>query len=536
MRQLSLCLIVACLAAPAFAQNNCGNPYWAKTLRCQAFPGAAPQANLGTIPAAGDIHAFTRVFLTANSGIRCADGTMPLIYVDKAVGATSNNWIISFTGGGSVAAADTNADGIADDAQLALDIYADPLERDEMGSALKPPMKELDGINTPDSILNPVFSNYNRVRIEKCSYDRYMGRVAYAAPGGYFTDIGPTGALVHFNLWQQGYPIILEALQALTPGLVYTTWSVDPVTGSVVSSQETLPPLTSAEKVLFVGHSGGAHGLMHNIDNLAAALAAIPGFTGDVRALFDANFLPSNNNEVGFDPLQVGTDAYSGLWAGQTAATSNTFTYNGARYWPSSLQKAQYDMIDAVLDTSCMTAHVATGDPWACADRHHVLLNHIATPFFFREDFTDPNKEHTNGGAGHNLQWGDVGAFGHCVVSPCLPILTVAEYREHLEAQFDAMVNSSSTRSEMATGNDPSLGAGNFPTFYAWMPDCGVHEGAFANPSFFDTTISYKGIFNYTMRQWLEGFMSVARTNLRGFRVDGWTDYAGNQMTTTCPP
>ena len=194
-------------------------------------------------------------------------------------------------------------------------------------------------------------------------------------------------------------------------------------------------------------------------------------------------------------------------------------------------------MLGAVLDASCMSAHAATGDQWACTDRHHVLLNHIATPFMFREDFTDPNKEHTNGGAGHNVQFGDVDFFAHCPdpLVPCLPILTVAEYRERLEAQFDAMLTSSITRSEMAAGIDPSLGAVNFPTFYAWMPDCGVHEGSYTNPGFFGTKISYL-VYTYTMEQWLEHFMSVGRTNLRGWRIDGWTDYVGNTMTTTCPP
>ena len=142
MRRLSLCLIVACLATSAFAQlNNCADPYWANTLRCKAFPGAVavPQPNVGTSPSAGQIHAFTRVFLT-DPTIRCADGTIPILYVDKAVGAASNNWIISVVGGGSVAAADTNADGIADDAQIVIDTYGDPSERPEMGTATKPPM------------------------------------------------------------------------------------------------------------------------------------------------------------------------------------------------------------------------------------------------------------------------------------------------------------------------------------------------------------------------------------------------------------
>src|SRR5215212_7076856 len=343
MKMLSVCLFVLSLAMPGLAQlNNCAHPYWAHSLRCQAFPGLVPQANLGSVPTAAQVKPFTRVFLNADPSVRCADGTRPIMYVDKAVGAGSNNWIFSMTGGGSVAGVDTNGDGIVDDAQNVVDTYADPGERDEMGTALKPPMKDLDGINDPNPLRNPTFSAYNRVRIEKCSYDRYMGRVAYESPAGFFNELSPAGAAVSFNLYQQGYLIMQEALEALQPGLPYTTWSVD-AAGRVVASQETLPALTAAQKVLFVGHSGAAHGLFHNIDNLAALLATMPDFTGDVRALFDANFLPSNENEPWFDSATPGVnDAYSAVWSGQTAAAGNTFTYDGSLYWPSSLLHQQY--------------------------------------------------------------------------------------------------------------------------------------------------------------------------------------------------
>lgn len=537
MRILSFCLVSLCLASSAFAQlGNCANAYWANSLRCQAFPLQVPQPNYGSAPAnAGDVKTFTRVFLNFDPDIRCADGTRPVMYVDPAVGGASNNWVFSFTGGGAVAAEDLNADGIPDTAQDVVDVYADPAERDEMGTAFEPPMKELAGINNPDSARNPTFSAYNRVRIEKCGYDRFMGRASYQAAGGFFAGTWPpSGAAINYDLYQQGYLIIEEALQALSAGFSYTTWSVDPVTGNVVSSAEALPPLVDAEEVLFVGHSGGAHGLYHNIDNLAATFATYAP-NADVRALFDANFLPSNENEAWFDSLApMVNDAYSGVWAGQTAATDNSFTYDGNTYWPGGPFEMQYDMLDAELDASCLTAHPADG--WKCTDRFHVLLNHIATPYFIREDFTDPNPEHTNGGAGHQLLWADAGFFAHCPsqLIPCLPRLTVAEYRERLEEQFQTLLDDSPFRSELATGADPSLGAGNYPNISVWMPQCGVHEGSYSEDAFFDTTMDYIG-FVYSMDMFLRDFMSGPRTGGRSWYVDGWTDSLGNVQTTlTC--
>lgn len=518
MRLLMTLVVSLSLAVPALAQiNNCASPYWQNSLRCKAFPGQVPQANFGSVPlAAADVKDFTRVFLNADPAVRCADGTRPIMYVDRAAGATpSNDWVISVTGGGSAA----NAQEIAD-------TYADPTERDEMGTAFKPPMKNFDGINDPDVLRNPVFAGYNRIRVDKCSYDRFMGRAFYSP----VTAIGPGGGVIIFDYWQQGYLILQEALDALAPGLTYTTWSLD-AAGNVVSSQEALEPFANAGKVLFVGHSGGAHGLYHNIDNLAADVA-VHAPAADVRVLFDANFLPSNENEAWFDAATPGVnDAYSGVWAGESAIAGGALTFDGAAYWPVSPLTAQYTNWGAVLDASCVAAHPADG--WKCSDRMHVLLNHIATPFFFREDFTDPNQEHTNGGAGHSVLWGSTSVpYAACASPACFPVLTVAEHRARLMQQWQTILDGSLLRSELFTGADPSLGAGNFPATVAWMPQCGTHAGAYNDDSYFDTTMTYL-TYTYSMRMFVEGFMMHPRTNARSWYVDGWTDPLGNVMTTT---
>jgi hypothetical protein len=179
-----------------------------------------------------------------------------------------------------------------------------------------------------------------------------------------------------------------------------------------------------------------------------------------------------------------------------------------------------------------------------CRDRHHVLFNYTTTPFFFREDFTDPGEEHTNHGNGHFVTWGEWGGYAHCPAgfSPCPPLFTVDEHRTRLTRQFQTLLDGSRSRSELATEVDPSLveadlglaGTGAFPTFYAWMPSCGAHNGAYDDASFYNSTVSYK-TFTHSMRTWLEGFVRAGRLNLRGWRVDGWGAGAGNAMTSTCP-
>lgn len=273
-------------ATPASAKegpkaNDCGDPYWASTLRCRYTPdGEAPQRNLGDAPAdVAAIRPFTRVFLSGDPSVRSVDGTYPVIYVDKAVctraggcgdvpwgrPVESDKWLITVPGGGACME------------ETCLDVYADPAERGEMSTAGEPPTKWLSGIHLPDAAINPVFAGYNRVRVEKSSYDRYMGRATHRTDDG-------------LRIFNHGFLFMEQTLLALRTGLSYDTW-VDHL-GEVTRVRETLPALAKAEQVVFAGHSGGAHGLVHTIDRLAALLDGFGGFDGDVRAVFDENFVP----------------------------------------------------------------------------------------------------------------------------------------------------------------------------------------------------------------------------------------------------
>lgn len=541
-------------ATPPPPENKCSDRFWRYTLRCQLHPTQRPQLNWGTIPALGDLADFTRVFLTAPPILRSIDGTLPLMYVDKAactdpagcegVGygepIDSDKWVISMTGGGSCFPQDTGGDLAPDDASLCVENYLDPAERDEMGTAMKKPMINLSGINRADPERNLVFAGYNRIRIQKSSYDRYNGRATYQASGGYF-EYNTGSRIIHFNLYQHGFLFIEQAVRALTPGLTYTTWQSDG-SGGVEAFTESLPPLRDADVVLFVGHSGGAHGLSHNIDHLATMLGGLPGFAGDVRALLDATFIESAEAEATFatDDLgnPLGGDAYTGQWAGNSVGDGEPFSYDGANHYSTGPDAQEFASWEALPDASCVETHTATdGETWQCHDLLHVIFNHMSTPYFFREDFTDPNKAHTNDGLGHNILWAEFANYPWCPSGPpCPPRFNLAEHRERLEQQVQTLIDDSAARSELATGTDPTLaGAGTFPTFYAWMPECHTHNGAFDDASFFETRISYLGS-GYSMREWLERFMEEDRADVTDWRIDGWTDGAGNEMTTDSPP
>lgn len=529
---------------PGFAQptsNDCTDPYWADTLRCALLPDVEPQPAPEPPGTPAAIKEFTRVNLVSDWGIRCLDGTRPVLYVDPAVSGDSNKWIISFTGGGSCNAVDTEPDGIHDDGQDCLDSYLGG-EAGEMGTAGEPSTKNLgsgggssNGINKPDVALNPVFSDYHRVRVEKCSYDRFNGRATHES----LAAVLPNSDLLTFDLFQHGKEIVEMALGELRgdvgagQGLVYTTWENNG--GTVVPFQETLPPLESAERILLVGHSGGAHGLMHNVDAVVDFLLDWPSFGGDVRAVLDANFLPAMENEVAFDSGQSG-DLYDHSWAGTTPEVG---AYDGSVYFNTSSLRRQYDAwmanpsdpLSTMFDTSCLQVHGPLGDAWKCRDRFHVLFNHLTTPLFLREDFNDPNKAHTWNGQGHRVNWGSLGSYPHCGLmgyDPCPPLLTVGHpspYRDRLEQQYETVLGGFTTRSELALGEDTS---GSAPSIYFWMPDCGSHAGTYSDFQFYDTEI--RGLDRWTLRELLEDFVLAPAVGATISEIDGL-----DARTSHCP-
>ncbi len=507
------------LAPAAGAQtpvNDCADPSNQGTLRCAVSPADPPYLQPGGPIVPGDVKPFTRVFLLADDAVRCFDGTVPTLYVDPAVDAAgttivSTKWLFSFTGGGSCAPIDSDGDGTVDDLTACLHAY--DTQPNEMSSAATKPMKNLLGVHSADPVRNPVFAGYNRVQIDKCSFDRYNGRAVFPALTG-------AGIATPFDVYQQGYPIITAALAELLPGLTYTTWKNNG--GGIRSGDETLPPLEDATTILFIGHSGGAHGLMHNIDRLAADLVAL-GVAADVRAAFDAHFIIAQETEAAFTGAG---QLYDHVWSG-TSPAIDAFTYDDSYWAPGGGSYTQYATWEAQIDQSCLDAHVASGDSHRCHDSVHVLLNHVATPFFIREDYRDSN--HSNPAEDHELAWGPAAEYpAHCPGGLCVPVFAIpGEHRRRLNEQADRLWFDFRNRSEIATGADTSLPVGEVPSFALWMPNCGVHAGAFDNTQFFEVRVTAPLGGSRTMQSLLASFMTYRRTGLQGMYRDDWVHEDG---------
>ncbi len=524
------------------ASNDCFDPYWASSLRCRYAVDPAnlvPQPPVSPPAEPGDLRDYTRVDLGDDPTVRCLDGTVPVIYVAKAVGPPSNDWLISLTGGGSCHAGASLTDG-----QACLDAYGTS-EAGEMGSAAEPAMKDLGlGIQSSNLSTNPVFARFHRVRVEKCSYDRFNGRSTRNV-----TAVHPTLGTIDYDLFQHGQKIVEAAIAKLRSGLAFTTWKRNGAT--VEAYVESLPPLAGAERVVILGHSGAAHGLMHTADRFREALEEAP-FDGDVRLVLDANFLHATENEAAFNdpPLPAGTSLYDHVTTGSSPAVAPLSTTYTPAWWsdPSSGYRVAYtswsenaDPFADVFDASCVTAHPA--ETWRCADRFHVLFNHLTTPLFVREDLSDPNLEHGADGAGHLVQWGESGAYAHCDStfgsSPCPPLLDPAAHRSRTLEQRRAFAEEAAARSELVSSfltpgsgppSDPS-GGGAVPTRYFFLPDCASHAGAYALTSYFQTMLAGP-LGTRTMRKLLEEFVSAAPAT---GATATWADGVDG-VTSACPP
>lgn len=520
--------------------NSCAHPYWQNTLRCQVLtllnPLPMPMPPPQPVPDApanvGAIKEFTRVDLP-DLGVRCVDGTRPIIYVDKAVGAPSNKWLITMTGGEFCAAQDLDGNGSHESGQECLDAY---IEQNAalMGTAGQPAMTALTdqygniGVQSADVQINPVFAGYNRVRVHKCGFDRHSGRATHLGVSATVPEGGPT---ISYDLYNHGQKIVLAALDTLRgendAGLSYPTWVN--VGGAVTPTTESLPSIAAAEQVLLIGHSAAAHGLYQNADRYAAFLRAMPGFSGDVRAVHDAQFQPSVENEAAFDPAQnpdpaLNNTLFDQRMTGNTVASGgyDSFRYHGH---PNSPFVKDYQAwleagagLETILDASCVAAHTASNDAWKCTDRFHVRLHHESTSALLREDYFDPNLDHTNQPYGYILWWGELGAYLHCngmvdagvadmfTFSPCPPTATVQQSTLRLIVQATHFRDGVFTLAENVLNADSSDDPG---TIFVWMPACASHEGAYDDRQFFETSIAKAGTLK-SYREFMQDFVAAA--------------------------
>lgn len=510
--------LLALLASSAVAQvNDCSDPYWVDSLRCQADPSPGTLVPQPPVAPPAVLKEFTRVPLDGDPSLRCADGTVPILYVDEAEGAPSaTHWVLTVPGGGACHAGD---DGLGNlrDGQDCLDRYLDG-EAGAMSTASSPAMRNLgtsgsgsDGIHSPDPVSNPFFSGFHRVRVQKCSYDRYNGRSTRAVDAEH----GIHGSIT-YNLHQHGQRIWIAALEALRTGLVYDLYEDDGM-GGITHTVDgaSLSPLEDATRVLLVGHSSGANGMFQNADRLRDHMNGWAGFGGDVRVVFDANLLPALEAEAAFSTPVQG-DLYDHVLAGTSLTVAPATGAYDATYYsdPTSEVRERFrahledgGAPEDIYDASCVASH--PGSPWRCADRFHVLFNHVTTPMFVRQDLSDPNGAHTFDGFGHFPAWGERSDYCHCpafgLESPCIPVISSNDYRARVLEAATRLELDGETRSELATGADAS---GAMPTRYFFMPDCRNHGGAFNNEGYYLTQID-TGLSTLSFREHLEMFMAA---------------------------
>jgi hypothetical protein len=313
-------------------------------------------------------------------------------------------------------------------------------------------------------------------------------------------------------------------------GLSYTTWADTNGDGEVEDVRARLPRLGNARQVVFIGHSGGAHGLRHNIDRLAGMVRSFRPV--DVRALFDANFLPSIEGEAAHNGL--GGDAYTNQWSGLSAASiGGPFAYDGQTFHRDDVVALQLTAWRTWLDESCLNTHSAA-TRWKCRDRQHVLFNHVSTPMFIREDFVDPNPEHTDSGLGHPIPWALLPGCAYPVGGLCQARFDVlTEHRDRLTSLATVLLRDIRTRSEIAQFLDTSLAPGHAASVFLWMPRCASHEGAYQHQPFYGTGIDWNGS-PVSMHDALVNFLNAPRLDGVDWRIHGTV--GGRTMTSVCPP
>ena len=390
--------------------------------------------------------------------IRSIDGTRPMYYVDRArtpdgnEDQLSNNWVFWFQGGGTCS--DNNTSGKSA-GEICYDLYTDPAERNEMGTAGNKSSIGGSGIMNARRDENR-FKTYNRVRIKKSSYDRFTGTATLQNAQN---NSGDT-----FNMYWHGRHIVDAVIHDLAGGITFEDENGD----------NTLPPLSNADLVIFSGHSGGAGGLVMNGDWLAEQIRGLRP-AAKVRLVFDARWKPGLENEAGFDQtLSVAIndangdgvlDAYDHIspHPNNPGQLPNGYTYSNWKTIVGGDIRSQQDQLGVALDESCEALHGSGSS--VCRDERHVLMNHISTPYFIRQALMDSNNR--NNPTDHAEDPGF--KFSH------------DEFRERVVYQLNRFVEGFRTLSDLAL-TAPFLPAWSFGIFATYST---VHAGISSDEQFF---------------------------------------------------
>ena len=294
----------------------------------------------------------------------CNDGTPAVFYYGPATtNADRNKWIIFLQGGGACNS------GLAC-AERWCSINSN-YGIDKMSTSVAKPAIRGDGFLSPDA--GNYFGTWNRVLVYYCSSDQWQG-----------TKSNTLSAPIPGTEGQNAVPYAIEFRGSFIVDAVLDTLRNDtPSVKRRVSRHEIesdgspWPDLDDADAVLFAGSSAGGNGVRNNVDRVAAKLKTTnPGL--DFRAVIDAVFTPDTSER---DYSQSRNCLQNPV----------NCTYEG--YTRTAWQTLDVALIAGRGDASCVTYHIAQepGSEWICNDKNHIMLNHIATPFFVRQDLQDPD-------------------------------------------------------------------------------------------------------------------------------------------------
>lgn len=268
----------------------------------------------------------------------CNDGTPAVMFVRPSTGgANATRWVFYLQGGGGC--------GQFQDCGIRY-CGSQKYTKAKMSSRWTPMVANTDdqGLLDRDGV-NP-YADANLVLMYYCSSDSWMGRKNDTVL------TNPDDTTQQYRLHFRGRTIIETALDQLLAGELMSE-----------DGMVTMPSLADATAVLWSGTSAGANGAEQSIDYVTERLSA----NGTVvRGLFDAN-LPPLLEDLGDATAQAAFEAY-----------------DRDVQWP----QIYVDGYDAAVDESCLAAHSAD-EQWLCGENEHVVLNHITTPFFVRQDLRD---------------------------------------------------------------------------------------------------------------------------------------------------
>jgi hypothetical protein len=309
------------------------------------------------------------------------------------------------------------------------------------------------------------FGSWNRILIYYCSSDEWLGTkssTVHASTNGVSADF-----LIHLK----GSRIIDAVFDTLRRGPRQRAARVPGAT----TNANALPDLDNATDVLLGGSSAGGSGVRFNADRIGAILEA-RNPSVNYKAALDAIFIPTQDTR---------DYAHSALCAKDPVQCSYTTSQQ------DSWQRVDQDLYGLRGDESCLSWHAAHGgDLWRCGDGTHVVINHVTTPMFVRQDLQDSSLGPTY----------VEGGFG-----------TMTDFGKAVEKQLRDLATINTTAEEGSVRN----GGTAMATPGAFGPQCTNHESFKDDAAFFDVKINGLS-FHDVLWNWWSGAppASVIRTFL----------------------